>query len=820
MRTHAIAVGGLLEGSILSEQITLETECRDAGVRHYRGKNQEAIDRNEGAGLPAINRLTQHWFQPLVDQIVVEADATRSGEYGESRNTVGPILTNVDPERAAAVTLVTALNLLLACGRPGVSKTRLMAAIGRAVVAEVNADILRATTWRKLLTTPMKRGRKAGRDARRVNWMARKHIGEDTYVAARVKAAVGGVLLDRLLDVAWLPVDGGGTAPAIAEIGQTTVQAQCRVVFTATALNLIELFHREREAIRPRHEPMLHEPNRWVQTEDGQIKGGYTTLRTPYILRSTPLQRAALRTADLRLCNEGRTAVESNPWRVNGNVAGVSDRMIADNSAPNLPSELDHPLPPDLLPENDTPANRKKMRAERSWVYRMNTELAGQRESHRQRMATSRRFRARSRFYLPHAFDFRQRLVPIPPHLNHMGDDFARGLLETGWDNPVTAQEGFDWLLIHAANCYGVDKASYSERIVWAKQNLELIRGCARDPYANDFWVHADKGRKPWQFLAACFALDDPEGAGARLPCQFDGSANVLQHYAAMMRDETIANLVNLIPLDRPADPYNGIATTARGIVYDEAMAGKALASVVGPLVTRDLCKRPFMIRYYDGTRYGLQMYVGQALEEAGVEADFWTVKRVAAYVTSAITAAIAITNEYAAADTAMAWLKDCARLIAKKNRPVEWTTPVGFPVVQPYRRERWTRVNTVSGPVRVRVVDDEDQPVNVKKQVSAVSPNFVHSVDSSHMLMAAMRCHAETIWFAPVHDCFWTHANTASRMNVILRETFVELHEMELLERVRSEWAAKHRDIKFPEAPKQGALDRRLIMDSPYAFA
>jgi len=31
--------------------------------------------------------------------------------------------------------------------------------------------------------------------------------------------------------------------------------------------------------------------------------------------------------------------------------------------------------------------------------------------------------------YFPHNMDFRGRVYPIPPHLNHMGADINRGLL-------------------------------------------------------------------------------------------------------------------------------------------------------------------------------------------------------------------------------------------------------------------------------------------------------------------------------------------------------------------------------------------------------
>ena len=33
-------------------------------------------------------------------------------------------------------------------------------------------------------------------------------------------------------------------------------------------------------------------------------------------------------------------------------------------------------------------------------------------------------------------------------------------------------------------------------------------------------------------------------------------------------------------------------------------------------------------------------------------------------------------------------WLLLCARAVAKVDKPVQWTTPLGLPVVQPYRKK------------------------------------------------------------------------------------------------------------------------------------
>ena len=41
----------------------------------------------------------------------------------------------------------------------------------------------------------------------------------------------------------------------------------------------------------------------------------------------------------------------------------------------------------------------------------------------------------------------------------------------------------------------------------------------------------------------------------------------------------------------------------------------------------------------------------------------------------------------------------------------------------------------------------------------SAFPPNFIHSVDSAHMMLTAIACNKAGLSFAGVHDSYWTHA-------------------------------------------------------------
>lgn len=53
-------------------------------------------------------------------------------------------------------------------------------------------------------------------------------------------------------------------------------------------------------------------------------------------------------------------------------------------------------------------------------------------------------------------------------------------------------------------------------------------------------------------------------------------------------------------------------------------------------------------------------------------------------------------------------------------------------------------------------------------KQKNAFPPNFVHSLDSSHMMLTSMFCERSGITFVSVHDCYWTHPSTVHIMNKV----------------------------------------------------
>ena len=66
-------------------------------------------------------------------------------------------------------------------------------------------------------------------------------------------------------------------------------------------------------------------------------------------------------------------------------------------------------------------------------------------------------------------------------------------------------------------------------------------------------------------------------------------------------------------------------------------------------------------------------------------------------------------------------------------------------------------------------------------------------------MLVASLLSHADVTGrcsclqaagttFAAVHDSYWTHASTIDQMSAYIRDTFIELHSSDVLQRLEAE--------------------------------
>lgn len=168
----------------------------------------------------------------------------------------------------------------------------------------------------------------------------------------------------------------------------------------------------------------------------------------------------------------------------------------------------------------------------------------------------------------------------------------------------------------------------------------------------------------------------------------------------------------------------------------------------------------------------------------------------------------------------------------------VTWTTPLSFRVLQPYLKSSSVQLKTVLQLCSLQQSTIFDA-IDSAKQVAAFPPNFIHSLDATHMFRTALACFKSEVTFASVHDCFWTHAATVPQMNRILREEFVAMHSEPILERLRDEFVKLYRDYKvpvvlkrsdekkkvwrnvyIPPLPQRGEFDLKKVLESDYFFS
>ncbi|CAM8999602.1 unnamed protein product [Rhodiola kirilowii] len=220
------------------------------------------------------------------------------------------------------------------------------------------------------------------------------------------------------------------------------------------------------------------------------------------------------------------------------------------------------------------------------------------------------------------------------------------------------------------------------------------------------------------------------------------------------------------------------------------------------------------MTSVYGVTYIGARDQIKRRLKERCAIEDDSELFAAAGY--AAKTIMIALGEMFVSARSIMSWLGDCAKIIATENYPVSWVTPLGLPVVQPYRELGRRRIRTS---LQVLSLQRESDKVMVRRQRTSFPPNFVHSLDGCHMMMTAVACKNAGLSFAAVHDSYWTHACDVEQINGILREKFAELYDTPILENLLQGFKESFPKRQFPPLPERGDFDLREVLGSPYFF-
>lgn len=859
------------------KQLQLEHEAYTEGERRFIKNLERQTERGELADNQVAKPLMQT-LVPKIAQAVKEWHEGPDGKLSTSRPSVAFTMLSTEEkavkerslriscESAAVIILKVILSKLV---KPeGIPITPMASAIGRTLEDEIRFGRIRDKEkehFKKAIADNL--NKRAGA----------------SYKKAYMQAVEASMLEQGQLEDAWgtwSPTEAVHVGIKMLEIViQSTQLVELKRYGAGNAAADVEMVHLSDfwvkkmaqrgfslAGIAPVYQPCVVPPKPWT----GVVGGGYWAKgRRPLPLIRLGSKSAVARYEDVYMPEvyDAVNIIQNTPWKVNKKVLDVVNRVEKLNNTPidDIP-QLEPLKPEDYAGETEEELKAWKKAA--AGIYRREKARQSRRLSMSFIVSQANKFSQFKAIWFPYNMDWRGRVYAVPM-FNPQGNDMQKGLLTLAVGKPIGA-DGFKWLKVHTANCAGVDKVTFEERIKWVEDNHENILAAAKSPMDSiEWWGSMDS---PFCFLAACFEYSGVMNHGltynCSLPIAFDGSCSGIQHFSAMLRDHVGGHAVNLTPSGQVQDIYRIVSDRVSDQLKELLLSGtddelvtvedKKTGEISERLklgtkslarqwlqfgMSRSVTKRSVMTLAYGSKEYG---FADQVFEDtvmpaidSGKGAMFTEPSQASRFMAKMIWEAVSVT--VVAAVDAMKWLQGAAKLLAAEVKdkktgeilkpclPVHWVTPDGFPVWQEYRKKDTTRLNLMflgSFNLQPTVNKGTKKELDKHKQESGISPNFVHSQDGSHLRKTVVHTHRKygVMSFAVIHDSFGTIPADAEYLFRGVRETMVETYRdndvlLDFYEQFEYQLHKSQRD-KLPELPKKGKLNIEDILSSDFAFA
>lgn len=614
----------------------------------------------------------------------------------------------------------------------------------------------------------------------------------------------------------------------------------------------------------PLFKPMLSEPKPWTFFNSGCYHNPKLASLVPLVRRANSKQKELIDTAfksgSMDRITRALNAVQSTPFAIN---KPVLEQVIASwergdviNKFPRQ-AKLKVPGKTKNWDELDS-KQRKHVKKTKEKIILRNRAFDADVVNMATDLNTAKELAKHDKFYLPHNLDFRGRLYPIPT-FNHQRADHIRALFQFARGKKL-GPTGAYWLCINVANTGDFDKVSkksLNDRIAWVNKNQRALYLIGKKPgLTRSLWQEADK---PFLFLAACidFAgyVENGDDHISHIPPSVDGANSGVQHYSAALRDEKGGATVNLTYADKPADVYQIVADRVNDAIAsdtsDEAAAWRAYG------VSRKVVKRNVMTFAYSSEKFGFRQQLMEdlmkPLEDDVLEGIIETHpfgedngSKCASFMAGKVWDAVNDVVKKAA--EGMRFIQKCAQLCAHEAKPLIWTSPIGLPVVHAYEDYNINRVRIFLYDKTIRpseasqnskVTPDGDVyncimlnlrttpkgTLDKMKQRNAAAPNFIHSLDASHLMfsvLAGLDSGVED--FMLIHDSFGTQAADTQEFSYLIREQFVAMYEhFDVIQRLYNSAFSQLNDgsrMAMVDVPERGNLNLREVLASDYAFA
>lgn len=450
-------------------------------------------------------------------------------------------------------------------------------------------------------------------------------------------------------------------------------------------------------------------------------------------------------------------------------------------------------------------------------------------------------------FYLNTHADWRGRIYTHSFFISYQGGDLNSAVLQF-WDGESLTESGLDYFYIYGANCYGkdgLDKKTFEIRIKWVKENINKI--IELDP---EFIANAES---PYLFLAFSLSLSELQKdskAIIKLPVFLDATCSGIQHLSGLLADFTLGNNVNLVPSDNINDIYSTLLGPINSEINKFGKENIEFNNLSTIKLTRKIIKKPIMTKVYNVSILGIKdqlisefkkVNLGEKTiryEAPGINGRVLLNNTEVLKIASIINKTIF--NEFPSLKTIYDYFLKIVRLILKLGIPLIWFTPSGLEITQSYSKSEIYKVSiNVRGKSKKMVLKDWINEVDRTKQVNAIIPNIIHSLDASHLINLINSAINNN--FTPIltiHDCFGTHPNRMEYLAHEVKKEFIILYsDANFLQTFHNRFIQSIKDNNFtiiekhnssivvfenkkldiPAYPKIGKLEIKNIINSKY---
>ena len=498
-------------------------------------------------------------------------------------------------------------------------------------------------------------------------------------------------------------------------------------------------------------------------------------------------------------------------WQTGGGILGIPSKE--------MPERPEFPFPNDWVREEATDEELQTFRIWRRKAHEWYTNT-NRIKSHQREMWGLLRYMdtGHEKMYFPVFMDRRgrwyYRAYPSP-----QGSDLARGALHFANKKPL-GERGVYWLKVHISNLLGVDDIRFDARVAYVDSIWEDLKRGLSNPldYHEVFGNEAPVSCYGAVYeLNAAYESGDPESYCTGIPVHMDATVSGTQHFSALLRDPVGGKYSNLYDTggETKADLYAAVAETAleaiRADLSDPKLKPYAeLWLDIG--VPRNLAKRPVMTYTYNVTLFSVCNYIQDWLDdnlpEQSLKVDNAALRYLGKHLFKALDRVIPATS------LGMKYLGEVGRELGSKGA-MHWVSPgSGMLVYHEYTKHRDKRIRVRSAGISITTVREQIDAMRPSSMASALAPNFIHSLDAAHLTMVALSMQSQGLDMVGIHDSFGTHAGDVDALHRTLREEFVRLYEMPILEDFKAQVQSS-----IP-TPFVGGLDLNLVLDSEFMFS